>query len=172
MEESKKAPRVFCHNTASQQPHLIYRLSLPMSILPRFILSQPSVIGLRLSIVSLHIPHSLGLYCTPKTTAALVIVVTVFIAYLPSRLSAAVLPALLEARVEIGAYDALVELGAADVLHAVQCILVRVVLDEAEAAGSLVEPVEAHDQALNLAALGEELVDLLFRGIEGPRSQV
>lgn len=41
-----------------------------------------------------------------------------------------------------------------------------VVFDEAEAAGRLGEPVEAHDEALDLAALGEELVDLLFGGVE------
>ena len=38
----------------------------------------------------------------------------------------------------------------------------RVVLDEAEAARRLVKPVQAHDQPLDLAALGEELVDLLL----------
>lgn len=42
-----------------------------------------------------------------------------------------------------------------------------VVLNEAEAAGGLVEAVEAHDDALDFAALGEELVDLLFCGVEG-----
>lgn len=41
-----------------------------------------------------------------------------------------------------------------------------VVFDEAEAAGGLVESVEAHDEALDLAALGEELVDLLFCGVK------
>lgn len=41
-----------------------------------------------------------------------------------------------------------------------------VVLDEAEAAGRLGEAVEAHDQALDLAHLREELVDLLLRGVE------
>lgn len=42
-----------------------------------------------------------------------------------------------------------------------------VVLDEAEATGRLVEAIEAHDEALDLAALGEELVDLLFCCVEG-----
>lgn len=41
-----------------------------------------------------------------------------------------------------------------------------VVFDEAEAARGLVESVEAHDEALDLAALGEELVDLLFCGVK------
>lgn len=41
-----------------------------------------------------------------------------------------------------------------------------VVLDEAETAGGLVEPVQSHDQALDLAALRKELVDLLLGGVE------
>jgi hypothetical protein len=49
---------------------------------------------------------------------------------------------------------------------------VRVVLDKAEAAGRLVEAVEAHDQALDAAALAEELVDLLFGGVEGEVADV
>lgn len=85
---------------------------------------------------------------------------------------APVLPALGKALVQVGADDALVQLGAADVLHAVQRILVRVVLDEAEAAGRLLEAVEAHDEALDLAALGEQLVDLLLGGVEGQVADV
>lgn len=42
-----------------------------------------------------------------------------------------------------------------------------VVLDEAEAAGGLVESIEAHDEPLDFAALGKELVDLLFCGVKG-----
>lgn len=41
-----------------------------------------------------------------------------------------------------------------------------VVFDEAEAAGGLVESVEAHDEALDLATFGEELVDLLFCSVK------
>lgn len=47
-----------------------------------------------------------------------------------------------------------------------------VVLDEAEAAGGLVESVEAHDEALDFAALGKELVDLLFCGVKGAIEKV
>lgn len=47
-----------------------------------------------------------------------------------------------------------------------------VVLDEAEAAGGLVESVEAHDEALDFAALGKELVDLLFCGVKGEVADV
>jgi hypothetical protein len=44
---------------------------------------------------------------------------------------------------------------------------VSVVFDEAEATGGLVESVEAHYETLDFAALGEELVDLLFCGVKG-----
>lgn len=47
-----------------------------------------------------------------------------------------------------------------------------VVLDEAEATGRLLEAVEAHDEALDLAALAEELVDLLLGGVEGEVADV
>ena len=48
----------------------------------------------------------------------------------------------------------------------------RVVLHEAEAAGGLVEAVEAHDQALERADFGEELVDLLLGRVEGEVADV
>jgi hypothetical protein len=85
---------------------------------------------------------------------------------------APVLSALGKALVQIGADDALVQLGASDVLHAVQSILVGVVFDEAEPAGRLLEAVEAHDEPLDLAALGEQLVDLLLGGVEGQVADV
>jgi hypothetical protein len=44
---------------------------------------------------------------------------------------------------------------------------VSVVLDEAKAAGRLIKAVEAHDEAFDLAAFGEQLVDLLFGCVEG-----
>jgi hypothetical protein len=49
---------------------------------------------------------------------------------------------------------------------------VGVVLDEAEAAGSFLETVEAHDEALYLAAFAEELVNLLLGGVEGEVADV
>lgn len=48
----------------------------------------------------------------------------------------------------------------------------RVVLDKAEAAGRLVEAVQAHDQALDAAALAEQLVNLFLRGVEGEVADV
>ena len=87
------------------------------------------------------------------STPARVVLCPVLVADLPTALSTAILPSLGEALVQIGPDDALVELGAANVLHAVERILVCVVLDEAEAARCLLEAVQAHDEALDLAAL-------------------
>ena len=94
------------------------------------------------------------------------------VSYLSPTLPSPELAPFFIAEVEVAADDALVELGAANVLHAVQGVLVGVVLDEAEAAGRLLEAVEAHDQALDLAALAEELVDLLLGGVEGEVTDV
>ena len=47
-----------------------------------------------------------------------------------------------------------------------------VVFDEAEAAGGLLEAIQAHDEALDLTTLGEELVDLLLGGVEGEVADV
>jgi hypothetical protein len=49
---------------------------------------------------------------------------------------------------------------------------VGVVLHEAEATRRLLEAVKAHDQALYFAAFAEELVDLLFGGVEGEVADV
>lgn len=86
-------------------------------------------------------------------STARVKLLAVLISDLASALAAAVLSALVEALVEVGTDDALVELRAANVLEAVEGVLVCVVLDKAEAAGGLLEAVEAHDQTLDLAAL-------------------
>jgi hypothetical protein len=108
----------------------------------------------------------------PVATPARVILGPVLIAHLPAALAPSILPSLRKALVQVRANDALVQLRAANVLHAVQRILVCVVLDEAEAARCLLEAVQAHDQALDLAALGEELVDLLLGGVEGEVADV
>lgn len=131
------------------------------------ILSQTTVV--------LLVPVSIAailLQRTPQTTTALVKVLAVFVADLSARLAASVLAALFEARVQVGADDAFVELRAANVLHTVKGVLVGKVFDKAEAAGGLVEAVQAHDQALDLAALAEELVDLLLGGEEGEVADV
>jgi hypothetical protein len=56
-----------------------------------------------------------------------------------------VLPALREALVQIRTDDALVELGSTDIFHAVKSVLMCMVLDEAEAARSLLETIKTHD---------------------------
>ena len=101
-----------------------------------------------------------------------IILVPVLVSNLSTTLAPTILPALGEALIQIRANNALVQLGAANVLHAVERILVGVVLDEAEAARRLLEAVEAHDEALNLAALAEELVYLLLGGVEGEIADV
>ena len=80
------------------------------------------------------------------------------------------MPPFSEALVKICPNNALIQFCAANVLHAVQRILVCVIFDEAEAAGSLLIAIKAHDKALDLAALGEKFVDLFLSGIEGPSS--
>ena len=43
---------------------------------------------------------------------------------------------------------------------------------EAETAGSFLVTIKAHDEALDLAAFGEQFVNLLLGGIEGPMDLV
>lgn len=47
-----------------------------------------------------------------------------------------------------------------------------IVFDKAETAGCFVEPVQAHHEALDLAAFREEFVDLFFGCVEGSGKQV
>lgn len=109
---------------------------------------------------------------TSVTASPRIVLGAVLVAHLATGLTAAVLPALGEAFIEIGPDDTLIQLGAADVLHAVEGVLVSVVLDEAEAARCLLEAVEAHDQAFDLAAFAKQLVDLLLGGVEGQIADV
>ena len=48
----------------------------------------------------------------------------------------------------------------------------RIILHEAEPTRRFLEPIQAHDQALDFAALAEQLVDLLFGGVEGEVADV
>lgn len=63
-----------------------------------------------------------------------------------------ILTAFRETLVQVGTNNTLIELGTADILHAVERILVVIVFDEAEAARSLLVPVESHDETLYFAA--------------------
>lgn len=97
-----------------------------------------------------------------------IVLVSILIAHLTARLSSPkpmmsmvsgqrrtadlpVLSAFLEARIEISPYDPLIELGPANVFHAVQSILVCIVLHEAKTAGRFIESVKAHYQSLDLS---------------------
>ena len=86
-------------------------------------------------------------------SATRIVLFPVLVSDLTTALASAVLPALDEALVQVGPDDALVELCAANIFETVQGIVVGVVLDKAEAAWSLLEAIEAHDQTLDFAAL-------------------
>ena len=88
-------------------------------------------------------------------TSSRIELVSVLISYLPTRFASAVLSAFLESSVKIGSDDTFVEFGASNVFHAVQSLLVSAVFDETEAARGLLEPIQAHHESLDLAALGE-----------------
>lgn len=77
-----------------------------------------------------------------------------------------ILSTLCKTLVEIGTDDALVELGASNIFHAIERVLVSVVFDEAEAARRLLEAIKTHNQALDLTALGEKLVNLFLGCVE------
>ena len=68
-----------------------------------------------------------------------------------------VLATLFKSGIQIGSDNSLVQLGTSNVFHAVESILMGVVFDEAEPAGGFVESIEAHDEALNLAAPGYQV---------------
>lgn len=127
---------------------------------------QTSIIPI-VMIPTLSLPQPLRLDCPSQATTPFVVIFPVLVPDLPTRLAATVLSSFLETRVQVRPDNALIQLAAPDIFHAVQRVLMGIVLHEAEAAGGLVEPVEAHHQALDLAALGEELVDLLFGCVKG-----
>lgn len=127
-----------------------------------------AVSGSNISTVLIVVPEALlSLNGPSQTTATLVVVLAVLVSHLTTRLSSAVLSPFLEAWVQIGTDDTFIQFRPANVLHAVESVLVCVVLDEAETTGRLAEAVETHDEALHFAALGEELVHLLLGGVEG-----
>jgi len=124
------------------------------------------------SIVFVGIPLPLLHDLLAKPTTARIKLLAVLIPNLPTTLTTPILPSLSKSLIQIAPDNPLIELGPANVLHAVQRVLVRVVLDEAEAAGRLVEAVQAHDQALDAAALAEQLVDLFLGRVEGQVADV
>jgi hypothetical protein len=113
------------------------------------------------------VPPCNPLLATSIPSTSRIVVLPVVVSNLTSRRSAPVLSTLLESRIQIRADDAFVQFGAAHILHSIQRVGMGVVLDEAKAAGGLIEAVKAHDQTFDLAAFGEQLVDLLFGCVEG-----
>ena len=108
----------------------------------------------------------------PIPTPPRIILRPILIPHLPPTFPASILPALRKPLIQIRPYDPLIQLRPANILHAVQRILLRVILDEAEPTRRLLETVEAHDEPLDLAAFAEELVDLLFCRVEGEVADV
>lgn len=105
--------------------------------------------------------------CATVATATRIVLIAVLVADLATRLATSVLPAFGKAFVQVRPDDALVELGTSNVLHAVQSIVVSVILHKAEPAGGLLKAVETHDETLDLSTFGEEFVNLFFGGVEG-----
>lgn len=120
---------------------------------------------LTLSVV-VHLIVVLIRICLSVPSSSRVIFIPVLISHLASTLSATILPALCETLIQIRPNNALVQLRATNVLHTVQRVLMCVVLYEAEATRCLLEAIEAHNEALDLAAFAEKLVYLLFGGVE------
>lgn len=111
-----------------------------------------------------HVGFWLGVLAV--ATSSDVVVRAVLVAHLPARLAAAVLASLHEASVPVRADDPVVQPRAVHEPHAVLRVLPGVVLDEAKAARRLLELVQTHDDALDVAALGEQLVDLSLGRVE------
>ena len=93
-------------------------------------------------------------------------VVPVLITNLTAGSTAAELSALLKASVPIGTDLSIVQFGAVHVAHRISSALSGRVLDEAEATWRFLNTVQADDHPVDLAALREQLVDLLLGRVE------
>ena len=91
----------------------------------------------------------------------------VFVPHLTARLATSVLSALDESSVPICANDSVVEARAVDVGHGVFGVVALIIFDEAESARRPLELVQTHDDALDVAAFAEQLVELLLCRVEG-----
>lgn len=111
-----------------------------------------------------HVGFRLGVLAVAAPSD--VVVCAVLVAHLPARLATSVLASLHKAGVPVRADDPVVQPRAVHEPHAVLRVLPGVVLDEAEATRRLLELVQAHDDALDVAALGKQLVDLAFGRVE------
>ena len=93
-------------------------------------------------------------------------VVSVLITNLTTRPATTELSTLLEAGVPIGTNLSIVQFGAVHVAHRIAGTLAGRVLDKAKAARRLPDSIQTDHHAIDLAALGEQLVDLLFGRVE------
>lgn len=101
-----------------------------------------------------------------------VIVCPVLVSYLAATLAPSVLPPLQKASIPVSAHDAVVQASPVDVPHAHLSIIPGEVLNKAEATRGLLELVEAHNDALDISAAAEQLVQLLLGGVEGEVTHV
>lgn len=111
--------------------------------------------------------HSLVLHYFPITSSPGIIVLSVLISHLAPRPSPSILPALSESRIPVRADDPVIQASPINVPHGVLGVRTAVVLHEAEAAGSFLYFIQAHDYFLNVPAFTEEFVDLFLRGVKG-----
>lgn len=124
------------------------------------------LIDCRLLICLLH------LYNLAKTASSHIVVCPVFISHLSTSLSSSILPSLLESCIPVCPNNAVIEPRAIDKSHCVFSICSRVILHEAEATGCFLDLVQPHDDPLDITTFGEELLDLLFGGVEGQVAHV
>lgn len=108
---------------------------------------------------------------TPSSTTG-VELLTIFVTDLTTTPSTTELTTLSISMVEIRTDDTFVQLGTVDIFHAIECIRVMIVLDKAKSTGGLLVTVQTHDDTLDLATFGKELIDLLLCREEGEISNV
>ncbi|RUP46831.1 hypothetical protein BC936DRAFT_146473 [Jimgerdemannia flammicorona] len=103
---------------------------------------------------------------SPPTTPGIVLL-PILVPHLPTAPTTTVLSTFPEAWIQICTDDTLVEFSAIDVLHTVESVGAVVVSSVWKPARRLLVPIQPHDDTLDLATFGEQLVDLLLGGVEG-----
>lgn len=102
----------------------------------------------------------------PIATSSRIEVCSIFVSHLAARFAPPVLAALNESGVPIDAHNSIVQTCAIHISHRIFGIVSQIVFDEAEAARCLLEFVQSHDDATDVAAPREQFVYLLFGGVE------
>lgn len=75
-----------------------------------------------------------------------------------------VLSTLLESRVQISPNYALIQFRSSNILHAVERVLMSIVLNKAKAAGCFRKPIETHDKSFDLSTSIIRIVNNLKKG--------